>query len=85
MITWAVRAAISFVVLAIVLYFVFLVPLGERTLYEHVRRIASTEEAQDLGEEVGEAGERLSEELERRAREAARDAGLPEAPTLPTP
>lgn len=79
MITWAVRGAVSFVVTAIVLYFVFLVPLGERTLYQHIMRIARTEEAQDLGEEVGEAGGRLKDEII----EAAQDAGI-EAPSLPT-
>ncbi len=81
MITFAARAAISIVVTGIVLYFFFLVPLGERTLYEHVSRIAETDEAQELGDEVGEASERLKAEMERRAREAALDAGLP----LPTP
>jgi hypothetical protein len=73
MITWAVRGAVSIAITAIVLYFVFLVPLGERTLYQHIMRIARTEEAQDLGDEVGEAGGRLKEEI----LEVALDAGIP--------
>jgi hypothetical protein len=34
--------------LAALLYCMFFVPIGERTLYAHLSRIASTEEAQEL-------------------------------------
>ena len=54
---------VALVGLSCALYVFFLVPLGERTLYQHVRRIAATEEAEDLGRELGEAGERLTDEI----------------------
>jgi hypothetical protein len=76
-ITWGVRAAVSLVVTFMVLYFVFMVKLGERTLAQHILRIAQTDEAQDLGDEVGEAGGRLKDEII----EVARDAGI--APPVP--
>jgi len=66
-----VKLAISLIGLACFLFVFFLVPLGRRTLFEHVMRIAHTEEAQDLGREVGEASERIGEEI----REQIRDAG----------
>jgi hypothetical protein len=62
-IRWALKMLVAFVGLCCVLYVFFLVPLGERTLYQHVRRIAATDEAEDLGRELGEAGERLTEEI----------------------
>ena len=51
-------------VVGVVAYFVFGVPLGERTLYEHFRRIASTEEAKDLGSEIKQAGAKVGERIE---------------------
>ena len=79
MIRWAFRAAWSTAVTAIVLYFFFMVPLGERTLFQHVMRIVRTEEAQELGREVGEASQRLettiTSEMEKSALEAAAHRG----------
>lgn len=46
------KTALKLCLLAAALYVVFFVPLGERTLYEHLSRIASTEEARELGGEV---------------------------------
>ena len=63
MIRGTVKLAIGAVGLACFLYVFFLVPLGKRTLFEHVMRIGRTEEAQDLGREVGEAGERVEQEI----------------------
>jgi len=68
-----------------VAWLIFFVPLGERTLFEHVSRIAATDEAQDLGREALEAGERAEgavrhkvREMEERTRD---DAGpAPEVP-----
>ncbi len=67
----------SLIVLCVVGYFVFFVPLGERTLFGHVRRIVATDEAQELGREVGEAGRRLGDELRAQLRGA--DGGTPVA------
>jgi hypothetical protein len=61
----AIKASVAFVVFSILLYFFFFVPLGRRTLYEHVSRIAATDEAQELGDEV----ETASDQLEDRVRE----------------
>lgn len=55
----------SIVVLSAVVWFVFFVELGERTLFQHLARIAQTEEAQDLGREVRQAGERVGDEARR--------------------
>lgn len=74
MIRWAVRSAISLFVTAIVLWFCFMVPLGQRTLFEHVMRIARTDEARELGSEVGVAAERLEGEIDRQVSESAREA-----------
>ncbi|MDH5493360.1 MAG: hypothetical protein OEY14_15505 [Myxococcales bacterium] len=75
MIGRAIHAIFSLCCAAALLYVAFFVPLGERTIAEHLRRVASTEEAQELGRELGEAGERLG-------RQAAADveARLEESP-----
>jgi len=68
--------------LLVVLAVYFFVPLGRYTLYEHTLRIAATEPAQDLGEEVGEAtrelGERAIDEWDDRAATRREAAGEPE-------
>ncbi|MBC7173935.1 MAG: hypothetical protein H5U40_15950 [Polyangiaceae bacterium] len=53
----------SLIVLGVVGYFFFFVPLGDRTTFQHLRRIVATDEAQELSHEVGEAGRRLGSEL----------------------
>lgn len=60
------RGCFSLVGFAVAAYVFFAVPLGERTLYEHVKRIAATEEAQELGRDVETAKERLGEEVRKR-------------------
>lgn len=42
------RLAFQMLFLAVAVYGVFFVPIGERTLYAHLARIASTSEAQEL-------------------------------------
>lgn len=74
------RGLWSLLVLGVVGYFVFFVPLGERTLYQHIRRIAATEEAGALREEVGVAGQKLADDLRR---ELERDAGTAPAEREP--
>lgn len=73
-----VRAGVRLVVLAALLYALFFVPLGKRTLYEHFTRIAATPEAKELGAEV----ETAVESAKQRARDRVVDpedelAGLP--------
>jgi hypothetical protein len=45
------------------LYLYFEVPLGRRTLYEHCQRIAATEPAQDLGDDLRTAGDTLHDRV----------------------
>lgn len=62
----------SFCVLA---YLFFFVPLGARTMWEHVQRIAATDEAQELGDDVSVAGERVETAVREKIRESVIDAG----------
>lgn len=71
---WAVGAFVTFAVA----WFVFMVPLGRYTLFEHAMRIGATDEARELGSEVGAASDRLRGEVVRQIGEASRpDAGRP--------
>ncbi|NLY93055.1 MAG: hypothetical protein GXY23_03410 [Myxococcales bacterium] len=56
MIFGTIKLAYRLVTLTILLYVFFGVPIGERTLFQHVVRIASTDEAKELGRELREAG-----------------------------
>lgn len=69
MIVRSVKFFWSLLVFAAVMWFVFFVELGERTLFQHIMRIAQTDEAQDLGREVHEASRRVSEEVQRTVEE----------------
>ena len=73
MIVKSVKFFWSLLVFAAVTWFVFFVPLGERTLFQHFLRIAQTDEAQDLGREVEEAGRRVGDEVQRSVEESARE------------
>ncbi|MEM9072383.1 MAG: hypothetical protein AAGE52_28010 [Myxococcota bacterium] len=76
------KTALSLVGLAVVAYVFFFIPLGERTLYQHARRIAATDEAQELGREAQEAAERLQEHVEEQIDEhVTGDAGLDTRPS----
>lgn len=70
MIRWLIRSAISLVTLCVAAYFFFFVPLGRRTVFEHVVRISQTDEAQDFGREIGDATDRLSDDLGQRVEAA---------------
>jgi hypothetical protein len=61
MIRAALKAALYFMTTLALAWLVFFVPLGERTLFEHLWRIAGTEEARDLGREALEAGQRAED------------------------
>jgi hypothetical protein len=52
MIGFVVRMGFRMLALAGVLYVTFFVPIGPRTLYGHMTRIASTSEAHELGAAV---------------------------------
>jgi uncharacterized membrane protein len=47
-----IRFLISLVVIAAVVYFVFAVPLGKKTLWQHLKAIAGSKEGQELVDEV---------------------------------
>lgn len=57
MIGFFVRTAVKALVLAAALYVFFFVPLGSRTLYDHLARIAATPEAKELGTDVSNLAE----------------------------
>ncbi len=63
------RFLLSLLTLAATLYFVFFVPLGRYTLWEHIWRIAQTPEARELGRGAGQtavkATEKVGEEFRR--------------------
>ena len=63
MIRAALKAVLFLGIFGFSLYLFFFVPLGQRTLYEHIRRIAATDEAQDLRDDVGEAGGRIRDRM----------------------
>jgi hypothetical protein len=71
-------------VLAFLAYLLFFVQLGERSAFQHLMRLIKTEEAQELGREVGAATERLTERIGNQVHEAtkppAEDAGTSKVP-----
>lgn len=78
------KSILALIGLGVVLYVVLFVPLGSRTLWEHGRRIAATDEAQELGAEASDAADRLQQHLEEELQEhVLLDAGLPDVPELP--
>ena len=75
-------------VLAFLAYVLFFVPLGERTAFEHLMRVINTDEARELGREVGVATERLTKEISEQVHEATKppavDAGASQVPEAVT-
>ncbi|MBX3247355.1 MAG: hypothetical protein KF901_09245 [Myxococcales bacterium] len=69
------KSALTLIGLAVVAYVFFFVPLGQRTMYQHARRIAGTEEARELGREATEAAERLREHVEEQIEVHVREDG----------
>lgn len=73
--------------LVVVLAVYFFVPVGRHTLFEHTLRIAATEPAQELGEDLSETSEELGQrardewESRRETRQHAASGGDGEAPT----
>jgi len=73
MIRKVVSGIFSLFVLCVLSYLAFFVPLGERTLAEHVERIGATPEAEDLGEDAQRASERIEETVRDRLEEEIAD------------
>jgi hypothetical protein len=71
------RWAISGFVSLIGLYVFFFVPIGRRTLYDHARRIATTPEAREFGDEMRTAGVRVASRAREEAEGAIRHGVLP--------
>ena len=70
-----VRMVLSWVGVAVVVYVVLFVPVGDRTLWQHAVRIAGTDEAQELKDEAVDAAERLQDHVEQQLDEHVRDGG----------
>ena len=83
MIRRLVDTVIGTVCLGCVGYVYFFVPVGQRTLFEHTRRIAATEPAQELQRDATSTahtlGARVVDELERVATDGGVAAAPPEA------
>ncbi|MFW2387505.1 MAG: hypothetical protein ACN4G0_04160 [Polyangiales bacterium] len=76
------------VVLAFVAYILFFTRLGDRTPFQHLMRVAGTDEAKELGREVTEATGRITKKIGDQVHEATKppkgDAGTGEAPASVT-
>lgn len=71
------RWAGSAFVTLIAAYVFFFVPIGRRTLYDHVRRIATTPEAREFGDEMRVAGARVAERTREEVASVIRHGVLP--------
>jgi hypothetical protein len=84
MIRRTIRLVWTGAVLAFLAYVLFFVRLGERTPFQHLMRLAGTEEAKELGREVGAATERISKKIGDQVHEATKppeqDAGSSQVP-----
>ena len=70
--------------MCVLVYFAATVPLGSRTLLEHLRAIGSTQEAQDLAkgtrDKAGEVADKVKQQLEEDTRRSGDSAAPPLAP-----
>ncbi|MGB3049379.1 MAG: hypothetical protein WBB42_00175 [Polyangiales bacterium] len=84
MIRRTIRLVWTGAVLAFLAYVLFFVRLGERTPFQHLMRVAGTEEAQELGREVGVATERITKKIGNQVHEVTKppdqDAGPSQVP-----
>jgi len=60
-----VKRGINLVVVALAAVTFFLVPLGSKTLYQHMCAIFSTKEAGELGRELEKTGKTVVNEVEK--------------------
>jgi len=84
MIRRSIRLVWTGAVLAFIAYVLFFVQLGERSAFGHIMRVINTDEAQELGREVGVATERIAKKIGDQVHEATQpppeDAGVSEVP-----
>ncbi|MGB5697190.1 MAG: hypothetical protein WBM46_16150 [Polyangiales bacterium] len=84
MIRRSIRLVWTGAVLAFLAYVLFFVQLGDRSAFQHLMRVIHTEEAQELGREVGAATERITKRIGTQVHEVtkppAEDAGASEVP-----
>ena len=75
-------------VLAFLAYVLFFTRLGNRTPFQHLMRVAGTDEAKELGREVSAATERISKKIGDQVHEATKppeaDAGASQVPAKVT-
>jgi hypothetical protein len=73
-------------VLAFLVYLLFFVQLGERSAFQHLMRVADTNEAQELGREVSAATDRITKEIGEQVHNVtqppAHDAGASQVPEI---
>lgn len=79
MIGFLLKVAFNCLLLACGVYVVFFVPLGERTIYQHLAAIAATEPAQEFASEIGDLASQAQEGVTRQVRQGAGE-GPPAAP-----
>lgn len=86
MIRRSIRLVWTGAVLAFLAYVSFFVQLGERSAFQHLMRVINTDEAQELGREVGAATERITKKIGGQVHEAtqppASDAGTSQIPEV---
>ncbi len=84
MIRRSIRLVWTGAVLAFLAYVLFFVQLGERSAFGHLMRVIKTEEAQELGREVGAATERIAKRIGEQVHDATQppavDAGTSKVP-----
>jgi hypothetical protein len=71
MIGFALRAGFRMLALAGLLYVTFFVPLGPRTLYGHMARIAATKEAHELVDAVSSKAKEAADAVATRVKSDA--------------
>jgi hypothetical protein len=86
MIRRSIRLVWTGAVLAFLAYVLFFVRLGERSAFQHLMRVINTDEAQELGREVGAATERMAKQISNQVHDATKpptqDAGASEVPEV---
>ena len=58
-----IRFCFSLLVLAVVVWFATMVPLGDRTLWGHIKAIAGTHEAKDLADGTRKEAQKVADKL----------------------
>jgi len=88
MIRRSIRLVWTGAILAFLAYVLFFVKLGERSPFEHLMRVINTDEAQELGREMGAATERITQEIGEQVHEVTKppkqDGGASQVPATIT-